>query len=214
MSTVVFNKRLIDQILHNVSALYDAKVSAATKVPEHWADMVLKALYNDETVARMNALPPEYFNTVDGIWVRGASRVAYIRFRGRLVMPYTLNRELNGAIGGSYGVGNLDIIPTDQRWHTFIEENKLWDEGIKCAEKEQRDAKDGANRLIKAYRTLAPALKAWPALWMLLPDWAQNKHKEVVVKTRASATAPDVDLSNVTAQIVVNRLTGKSSNGQ
>jgi hypothetical protein len=62
-------------------------------------------------------------------------------------------------------------------------------------------------KILHAHATLAPALKAWPALWDLLPESVKNKHRLVVSK--ASSEKPDldgVDVASLTATVVMNKL--------
>jgi hypothetical protein len=45
---------------------------------------------------------------------------------------------------------------------------------------------------------LAPALKAWPALWELIPDDVKEKHREVKERSKGGIDL-DVDLNKLTA---------------
>jgi len=70
---------------------------------------------------------------------------------------------------------------------------------------------EGVILKLNAYSTLAPALKAWPALWDLVPEDKKDKHREVVVRTKASDTAAnlaeEVDLSKLTGHVTADKLT-------
>jgi hypothetical protein len=49
-----------------------------------------------------------------------------------------------------------------------------------------------------AYTTLAPALKAWPPLWELIPENYKNKHREIKERVKNEVVL-DVDIGKLTA---------------
>jgi hypothetical protein len=53
-------------------------------------------------------------------------------------------------------------------------------------------------KVIEAYTTLAPALKAWPPLWELIPENYKNKHRQVVEREKKEVKL-DVDINKLTA---------------
>lgn len=69
-----------------------------------------------------------------------------------------------------------------------------------------RTVKDGVSEVLKAHSTLAPALKAWPPLWELLPDHVQAKHKQIVTRNKTT-TDINVDVSALTGAITYAKLT-------
>lgn len=64
----------------------------------------------------------------------------------------------------------------------------------------------GVEKILNAYSTLAPALKAWPALWDLLSDEVKAKHKEIVDRKKSEVVEVDVDLSQLTSAVVAHKL--------
>lgn len=72
-----------------------------------------------------------------------------------------------------------------------------------------------ATKVLKGVGSLGPALKAWPPLWELLPEYAKSRHKEVVerkARTKKQAVIDTVDdeaLKRATAAVVAIRLSGK-----
>jgi hypothetical protein len=64
----------------------------------------------------------------------------------------------------------------------------------------------GITKVLDAYTTLAPALKALPALWDLLPDDTKDKHKEVVERKKTKAEDIDIDFGSITSTIIANKL--------
>lgn len=65
----------------------------------------------------------------------------------------------------------------------------------------------GVSKVLGAHSTLAPALKAWPALWDLLPDDTKEQHKRIATKN--SVVKPeldDVDVASLTATVVMTKM--------
>jgi hypothetical protein len=60
---------------------------------------------------------------------------------------------------------------------------------------------------METYSTLAPAIKAWPALWDLVPDEAKERHKKVVERVKKDASDVGVDLNSMTAAVTFSKLT-------
>jgi len=79
----------------------------------------------------------------------------------------------------------------------------------KIFEAEAKEAKflDGVDKLTQTYTTLAPALKAWPALWDLLDDDVKERHKKVVERGTKDVGELDVDLNDMTAAVTFSKLT-------
>lgn len=69
----------------------------------------------------------------------------------------------------------------------------------------------GVKKLINHHTTLNPALRAWPALWDLLPDDAKARHKKVTPKRNRTAKEIkeelDVDLDSLTTTVTIAKLT-------
>ena len=63
--------------------------------------------------------------------------------------------------------------------------------------------------IMNTYSTLAPALKAWPPLWDLIPADKQERHKEIVERKKKDIQLENVvDLNSMTAVSVMAKLTG------
>lgn len=67
---------------------------------------------------------------------------------------------------------------------------------------------NGISTVLDAYSTLAPALKALPSLWDLLPDYAKDRHKEVVERRKTKPEQLNIDLGSITSTIIANKLGG------
>ena len=110
----------------------------------------------------------------------------------------------------SYG-NAMTLNADDPRWKDIKKQYKKYCLKIHKLEKEQKAFVDGVREVVNAYSTLAPALKAWPALWDLVPEEKKEKHREVVERKKASDTAKnlaeEVDLTKLTGHVTADKLT-------
>jgi hypothetical protein len=53
-------------------------------------------------------------------------------------------------------------------------------------------------KICNTYSTLAPALKAWPPLWELIPENVKDTHRKIVERTKNDVVL-DVDIGKLTA---------------
>lgn len=74
---------------------------------------------------------------------------------------------------------------------------------IDAAEQREIEFVTMVRKLLEAHSTLSPALKAWPPLWDLIPDTVQDRHREIVERTKSDKV--DVryghDLGKMTAMV-------------
>ena len=90
-------------------------------------------------------------------------------------------------------------------WDEFKTEVLAYKEKLSAAAKRKEEFVDAVRQVIDAYTTLAPALKAWPALWELIPDHVKDKHREVKERTKKEVEM-SVDLNKMTALISAAKL--------
>jgi hypothetical protein len=74
-------------------------------------------------------------------------------------------------------------------------------------EAKQEKFLEGINKLMETYSTLAPALKAFPALWDLVPDEAKERHKKIVERKKAEVDVDSMDIQGMTAAVTFSKLT-------
>ena len=78
--------------------------------------------------------------------------------------------------------------------------------GVKALEGQRDEFVAGVKKVVEAHSTLAPALKAWPPLWDLVPEEYRERHRKVVERTKPEAGEIDVDLSKLTATVAVHKM--------
>jgi len=223
MATVRFSDQLRDRIKSNAREMFDTRISEAKRNPPNWAGNIYDLVFSD-TKKMMYDLPDGYFETDKDInlygfkgkdWDEGINESIRMYFNEasneRRRFPHDISSigdEATGLLGGGYGwYLNAD----DPRWDSIKKEYKKYCLKIHKLEQEQNAFVDGVKEVINAYSTLAPALKAWPALWDLVSEEKKEKHREVIVRTKASDTAAnlaeEVDLSKLTGHVTADKLT-------
>jgi len=224
MATVRFSEDLRGRIKSNAREMFDTRISEAKRNPPNWAGNIYDLVFSD-TKKMMCDLPDGYFETDKDInlygfkgkdWDEDINESIRMYFNEanneRRRFPHDMSSigdEATGLLGGgSYGwYLNAD----DPRWDSIKKEYKKYCLKIHKLEQEQKAFVGGVQEVINAYATLAPALKAWPALWDLVPEEKKEKHREVVERRKASDTAAnlaeEVDLSKLTGHVTADKLT-------
>lgn len=108
-------------------------------------------------------------------------------------------------LDSSYGSFKLS---DDPKWDGIKARYITWCKQLYIAEIKRDEFVEGVQKVINSFSTLAPALKAWPPLWDLVPDDKQRKHREIV--TRSKAVSKDdlgIDTSQLTAAVTMAKLT-------
>ena len=213
MATVVISDRLVQGVSRRVQDLYKAKIEAANETPKaRWGAMFYEAAMPQDIRDKLAALPNEYskwsssaqlyFNSYG--WVE-------CEFATNLRFPMAFNVGVNGCTtNNSYNSSmRANINTTDPRWETLKNEVALRHENKKNCEAERDTAVYQAVKVLRTFRTLAPAIKAWPSLYGLLDDDTKTKHLEVVKRNTTKREIPhDLDLSDLSSRIIAKRITG------
>jgi len=223
MATVRFSEELRQRIQRKANQMFGERINKMKDNPPNWAGNIYDLAFGD-TKKMMYDFPDGYFETDNDINLRGFKGKDWdddinenIRMRFNEVndehrrFPHDISSLDHGSMGlhsASYG---WTLSADDARWNDIKKEYKTYCLKIHKLEKEQEVFVDGVRGVINAYSTLAPALKAWPALWDLVPEDKKEKHREVVTRTKASDTAKnlaeEVDLSKLTGHVTANKLT-------
>jgi hypothetical protein len=203
--------------------MFEERIRAARDNQPNWAGNIYDLAFG-ENVAKMNDFPDGYFATDNDINLRGFKGKGWDEDINESICMYfnedtdeyrrfphdisSVNNESMGLCSAGYGwTFNAD----DARWNDIKKEYKTYCLKIYKLEKEQEVFIAGVSEVINAYSTLAPALKAWPALWDLVPEDKKDKHREVVERRKASDTAQglakEVDLSKLTGHVTADKLT-------
>lgn len=214
MATVRLTDTLKKDILRNADRLYDRRISAAREQPEGWGPIIRDWAVPKEHRDIIATLPDYYFTKgreldismprnvlPEGIIPDGMFTLPVkVDFTGYVVPVSTSDRVdfTYYRVQFRTTVGLEDWLPKYRDWcvaHTKVEEQRA-------------EFRKGVELVLNASATLAPALKAWPALWDLVPEEKKRKHKEVKPRsTTSKADAIGVDTAALTAAVTAAKFT-------
>jgi len=97
---------------------------------------------------------------------------------------------------------------TDPKWADLYTKAVKRKDDIDALAAEKATFVQNVQRITDSYSTLAPALKAWPPLWDLVPEHKQRKHKEIVERKRTAVedVVDGMNLDQMTATTVASKL--------
>lgn len=209
MATVRFSSELKDQILRNARAMFDKRAEAAKNArPDHsWGDRIYDTLFGKYTDV-LAAVPQEFLR------LRGEISIAHIgdercnlEFTMTLRKPWPIRTPDDNEFGISTGYGDSIRLPDTETWAELKADVARWNQGMLAVRQKQSAFSEQVSNLINSYTTLAPALKAWPPLWDLIPEHVKDKHKEIVVREKKVVDS-GVDLAALTSTIVGVKIGG------
>ena len=217
MATVRFSEQLKEDILNNARALFkEQEVNAKQAYPDI-ADKVYDKFFTADVVGKMNALPNGFLEEKESIDFSGfvgipddvdadMYRVSGfpLHFASARKWPAKWPDIMTGA---EIDWRSLRLKWEDERWDDLKQSIYDYNKRINDIAQKRASFVEGVKEVITTYATLAPALKAWPALWDLVPEDAKERHKKVVERKKKDASEINTDLSNLTAQVTFSKLT-------
>lgn len=211
MATVRITKELTETVLQRARDKFRDRITKAENsapTGAEWGDYIYDKLFG-QYLPIMQQLPTEFFEYRTRIAIqRVGGQYTNLTFEMSSPMPWPKNppadapAEVNG-----YG-GSFISLKDDLVWGELYAEVTAWKERCGAIRKEAQEFTEGVSKLLSSYSTLAPALKAWPPLWELLPEHTKNKHKEITVRNKPEKVAPDVDTTRLTAVMAASKLGG------
>lgn len=223
MATVRFSDTLKDTIRNNARAMFKANIDKAkADVPAHWADKMYQSFFPADVISKFNALPDYamdsrphidftgFHNAPEDVFQTACHKQdAYkcdgVRLEFSKAMPWP-NRLDETVTGFKFNWRTDSADFNDSRWDWLKSEFKEYVRKIFEQESKQEAFIDGVDKIMSTYSTLAPALKAFPALWDLLDEDTKNRHKKIVERKKKEADL-DVDLNSMTAAVTLSKLT-------
>ena len=224
MATVRFSERLVDEIKKNATDLF---VDKAEKVRltfgKDWADKIYDCAFPAEVRNHVDALPSYWFEKQEQIQLNGfhnndeslrGGQPKY-KLKNALNIPFSSAKHwpkdvARGNTGIKWDWRNTTIDFQDPRY-TWL--HKPFAELVEKLAKisDEKDAfVEGVKTVCDTYSTLAPALKAWPPLWDLLPQDAKDRHKKIVERTAPKqASELGIDLTSMTSAVAFSKLSKK-----
>lgn len=218
MATVRFSETLKEDIRRKARDMFKESIKKAEQnFPTTWADKMYDCFFPADVVAKFNALPAYAmkeetdigFSGFRGVDVEERDSYSFensikLEFSSPRRWPANFSVEVTG-FHLNYSSG--DCVWGDPRWDWLKPEVKAYTDKINTEVAKRDSLLEGINKLMETYSTLAPALKAWPALWDLLDDDTRERHKRVVERNKTGSDTLDVDLNKMTAAVTYSKLT-------
>lgn len=207
MAVVRITKELKEHILNNARRKFADRIKAAEdSAPVGWGDYIYEKVFGSY-IPIMEQLPQQFFEQKSTITVtRIAGEACSLNFslsdskRWPKNLPFEAPAEQDAY--GSYLYLNSDLV-----WGELYAEFKAWKTRVNNIKAQRDEFAAGVTKVLDSFSTLSPALKAWPPLWELVPEWYKTKHKEIVERKKSDQT-PELDTTKLTAVMAASKLGG------
>lgn len=200
MATVRFSKELIERIITQaVIKMTPAFEKAQEQKPDNtWGQRIYDTLFLDVKPV-LAQLPAGWVKTVKSIRIYEVSGLYCdldFTFATPQPWPETFPESELAHSRSSYApvIGLTDHLV----WSEFHAEAATYMRRVAEATERRNEFVEAVKKICNAYSTLAPALKAWPPLWELVPEDVKDKHREIVGRTKTEVVL-DVDIGKLTA---------------
>ncbi len=214
MATVRFSNELKEHIISNAKDTFNARYQKAAAIPNGFAERVYNDIFRDH-LHTMSALPDGFMDKKYEFSVMiSDSSLSGIQISLRLAAPQLWPEKINLAHAKQRGWNNNDLqylpdLNTTEGAdiHNVIVNRQY---AIKQVDEDKQRFVDGVDKICTTFSTLAPALKAWPPLWDLLPQSAKNRHLEISERkasaTKAAELTDELNLASMTATVVASKM--------
>jgi hypothetical protein len=228
MATVKISKELIEQVMSKARSVHSGRIYSVNKGIDlrGWtADSMMEFILGQDLLATLRRPEMQPFvNTVTDLHLESVNGVgAGITLSApSSPMPFAKGRSVTMTIADSTGAaigiasltqhysattGYIKLNAPNDKLNGLVEELQWARDEKRRLTSVQEEYLVSVRKVLDSFSTLAPALKAWPALWELLPEETKGKHKQVREKSAArGASAVDVDLDRLTAITAAHRL--------
>lgn len=203
MATVRFSKELIENIERNARAKMQPMIdkAKASRPDDSWAPRIYDILFGDVKPA-LTAVPSEWLNFTGSVTidkVAGTRISLEFKFPARVAWPNSFPDNLKTLATPTYSYYNDKLDLKDHpAWADFKAEVDAYHQRVQSAINRQIEFVSMVRKVVESFSTLAPALKAWPPLWDLIPEDVKTKHKQIVEREKKE-TKVEVDLGKLTA---------------
>lgn len=200
MATVRFSKELIDRIVKNATAkMHPAVAKAQAQKPDNaWGQRIYDTLFL-EAKPILAQLPAGWVKTVDNFEIgEVGQQFCGMTFTLASPQPWPWGFPTSALARKRSAYGESITLIDNPVWGEFYAEVAAYHQRIGEAVKRREEFVDAVKSICNTYSTLAPALKAWPPLWELIPESVKDKHREITERTKKE-TVLDVDIGKLTA---------------
>ena len=200
MATVRFSKELIEKIIRNARNKMEPAITKAKeqKLDNAWGQRIYDIIFL-EVKPIISQVPAGWFKMVDKICIEQVGNARcdmQFTFATPLPWPDVFVATDIAKRDRSYSDG---IVLTDEHvWAEFYAEVVAYKQRVSIVKQRQNEFADMVKKVTEAYSTLAPALKAWPPLWELIPEDVKDTHRKIVERTKNEVVL-NVDIGKLTA---------------
>lgn len=212
MATVVLNQSNKDDIIRMANALFEKQIrEAKSPLPDSWGITIYQRVVEEQFGEQMKSVPAEFFPVfgVVAIRVRKDQNSTGENYQFELptkkLFPFKLpsNPLADNTYHASASVQNSFELKFVDEWADLREAISNRHAAITAAEEARKNFTGGVMKVLDAHKSLAPALRAWPPLWDLLPNAMKEKHKQIVERSKpADKQVIDADLDSLTGVVV------------
>lgn len=208
MAVVKIGKELREEIIKRAKNIFKAKYVAAkkeledSKFGDELYDLIMQPYQH-----HVSQLPAEFFSQTDELRVNADSVDVAFKLNGK--KPWfndglPENKYAKQTV--SYYNYFLTLKEGNPEFDEYFGKIRFFKEKSQMIGQNEQNFVEGITKVLNAYSTLAPALKALPALWDLLPEETKEKHKEVVERKKTKVEDINIDLGSITSTIIANKL--------
>jgi hypothetical protein len=202
MAVVRFSEELKDAIKTNATALFNKRLEALQGNPPAVGDEIIDKMFAPYMDA-ISRVPSEFLQWADSFTLDRIGNTSYVKaytYKKRFPKPIDNIKTSLGRIASNYSASiSLADVP---EWEGIKAQLDEWKASIKAVEQQRDEFVSGVKAVINAHATLAPALKAWPPLWDLVPEEYKERHRKVVERSKPESAEIGVDLTKLTSTVV------------
>jgi len=200
MATVRFSKELIERIEQQARAKMEPAVVKAreTKPDNSWGQRIYDILFHEAK--------PVIAQVPVG-WLKHTKQIEISEVGGRhcgmtfeFATPQPWPHEfIESELARKPCSVRANVTLKDHLvWGEFHAEVTAYHQRVQEAAKRRDEFVEAVKKICTTYSTLAPALKAWPPLWELVPEGVKDKHREIKEREKKEVVL-DVDVGKLTA---------------
>jgi hypothetical protein len=208
MATVRFSTALVNEVIRAAKDKMEPAVKRAEDTrPDHsWGERIHNLMFTEE-MRFVRSLPREWFKQIEDIRISTSvygSDDFSMTFKLSSPLPWPdevrITEYYQPVKSYFYNTGTSGAVhlKNHELWSEFYQEAVAYIDRVRDARARQNEFVDMVKQVVHTYTTLSPALKAWPALWELIPEDAKERHREVKERTKKDTTL-DVDINRLTA---------------
>ena len=200
MATVRFSKELNTRIEQMARAKMQPAIdrAKAQKLDNAWGQRIYDTIFAEDKPI-ISQVPAGWIKTMRTIEIgRVGNAVCSMNFDFTTPQPWPYVFPSTGLADKNSTYGDSINLRDNIVWGEFHAEVEAYHQRVREATRRRDEFIEAVTKICNTYSTLAPALKAWPPLWELIPDDVKNKHREIKERTKNEVVL-DVDIGKLTA---------------